>query len=84
MHDGHTHIHTANHGGADNISAKDELVALLKYMIGHNRSHTEELDKIIGKLGELGDASAVNYVKSAVDFYSNGNDALAKALAELN
>lgn len=84
MHDGHTHTHTHAHGGAEDVSKKDELVALLKYMISHNESHTTELDKLVAKASELGEDKASEMIKSAIESYTAGNEALAKAFDQLN
>lgn len=84
MHDGHTHTHNHTHGGAQGISPKDECTALLKYMIGHNKSHTNELEGLIAKLEQLGDTESARCVKSAMDSYQAGNKSLEKALFEIS
>lgn len=69
----HPHEHEHHHGGA---STEEEKLALLNYMLGHNRSHTEELHNLAhdleGKPGEL--------LHAAVEAYENGNEKLAEAL----
>lgn len=69
----HPHEHEHHHGGA---STEEEKLALLNYMLGHNRAHTEELHDLAhgleGAPGEL--------LHAAVEAYENGNEKLAEAL----
>lgn len=68
--DGHTHAHTHE---------DMETVALLKYMIDHNKHHADELYDIAGKL----DGTAKELVHSAVIDYETGTGKLEKALKAL-
>jgi len=69
MHEHHNHEENSAH-------SREEAVALLKYMIDHNRHHADELHEIAHSLG--GDAQAVIH-DACVDF-DIGNDKLCKAL----
>lgn len=57
-----------------------ETVALLKYMLDHNRQHAIELAEIAEKL----DNGAKEFVLSAVGDFERGNEKLMKALNEIN
>lgn len=64
------------HNHHHEISSHDELLALLKYMVSHNKSHTVELEKLSSKLNN-------ENLASAIEAYSKGNEYLEKALTEL-
>ena len=72
----HPHPHEHGHGGA---STQEEKLALLNYMLGHNRAHAEELHELAhgleGAPGEL--------LHAAVEAYERGNEKLAEALGLL-
>ena len=53
-----------------------EAVALLRYMIDHNKHHTDELYDLAGKL----DGDAKQLVHAAVIQYEQGTDKLEQAL----
>ena len=72
----HEHEHSHTHGLVEN---KDQIVALLDYMVKHNKSHEAELTKIIEKLGDLDKADAAELVESARKCFKEGNDLLLKA-----
>ena len=70
--DGHTHHHDHDH--------KDlEAVALLKYMLDHNKHHADELYDIANKL----DGTAKELVHAAVIDYETGTGMLEQALKAL-
>ena len=71
-HDGHTHTHTP----------MDELVALMKYMVGHNAAHAKELADLAVKLDEAGSHAAYHKVMDAVACFEKGNEMLAEVLQE--
>ena len=47
-HSAHSNEHSLNH------TPMDELVALMKYMTGHNAAHAKELADLANKLDEAG------------------------------
>lgn len=57
----------------------EEAIALLRYMVDHNKHHTDELYDVAGTL----DGEAKELVHAAVIQYEQGNDKLEKALAKL-
>ncbi len=76
---GHDHGHT--HGTAD--TPMEELVALVKYMVGHNTAHAEELAQLAQKLDDAGNHSAYRRIMDAVVNYDVGNATLAAVLEDL-
>ena len=93
-HDGHTHTHEHHHEHAhthehlhehghehDHTHAPmDELVALMKYMVGHNAAHAKELAELAVKLDEAGSHAAYHKVMDAVACFEKGNGMLAEVL----
>ena len=76
LHDGdtpHEHAHTPG----------EQLIALMKYMVGHNAAHTKELADLASQLEQTGQQGAVEKVKVAVSAFEQGNEKLAEALKEL-
>ena len=81
LHD-HDHPHTHDHSHAP-ASAKEELVALMKYMVGHNASHADELAALAEQLNTIGETKAYDLVMHAVHQFKHGNEHLAEVLEML-
>ena len=79
----HDHLHEA--GGDHNHShtPMDELLALMKYMVGHNASHARELAELASKLKDAAGEEAFHKVMAAVADFDKGNETLASVLKEL-
>lgn len=73
--DNHCHGHEHTHK-----CGEDELVALMKYMLNHNASHTKELSEIAEKLGEKNESEAYDFVKEAISDFEAANKKLSLAL----
>ena len=87
MHDDHTHIHEHEHThehcsccGEHKVQQEDENIALLKYMLEHNRHHGEDLHELHHSLEGAGKNEAAKLVAEALHFYDHGNEKLAEAL----
>ena len=93
----HDHIHaegaehTHSHGCAGSCGScqtqcehtpKEELMALMKYMVGHNAAHAKELAELAVKLDEAGSHAAYHKVMDAVACFEKGNEMLAEVLKE--
>lgn len=65
------------------IDPKAELIALMRYMIGHNTAHAQELVQLAEKLRGMNDAVACEQVLSAVADFEKGNMRLSTVLAAL-
>ena len=83
------HIHHDHVGGHHNPNPHhnhtpmDELLALRKYMTGHNAAHAKELADLADKLNEAGNPAAYRKVMQAVACFEQGNGMLAEVLKEL-
>lgn len=71
--------HSHNHADLPTHSG-DETVALLNYMIDHNKHHGEDLHEIYHALINSGKAEAAELVHSAMHEFDHGNEKLAEAL----
>ena len=62
----------------------DELLALMKYMVGHNASHARELADLAAQLRNAGNPVAYEQVMAAVSDFEKGNLRLSAVLASLD
>ena len=88
-HHDHDHGHCHDHGcqgGCGNCqhTPMEELVALMKYMVGHNASHAKELADLAAKLDQAGNHAAFEQVMAAVSDFEKGNMRLSLILASLD
>ena len=90
-HHDHDHHHDHCHEGCGHDCAgcasadpKAELIALMKYMVGHNAAHANELAQLAGKLRDMGENMAYDQVMQAVSDFEKGNMRLSTVLAALN
>ena len=75
----HTHDHEHPHEHHHEHPSAEETLALLTYMLGHNRHHAEELHELAhGVEGE-----AADLLHGAVADLGSSNEKLARALALL-
>lgn len=86
----HTHPHDhceqsscASCGGCGEHTPKEELMALMKYMVNHNTAHANELADLAKKLGDMGDKTAYEQVMLAVSDFEKGNLRLSTILAAM-
>lgn len=70
----HTHDH--DHPHHHDHTSREESLALLTYMLGHNRHHAEELHTLSHDL----EGEAAQLIHEAVLDFELGNDKLAEAL----
>ena len=88
-HNHHDHGHCHDHGcqgGCGNCqhTPMEELVALMKYMVGHNAAHAKELADLAAKLDQMGNHMAYEQVMAAVSDFEKGNMRLSVILASLD
>jgi len=62
----------------------EELVALMKYMVGHNAAHAQELAELAQQLEKAGSHMAFEQVMAAVSDFEKGNLRLSTVLASLD
>ena len=82
------HIHCGEHVncadcGHEHVSPKQELMALMKYMVGHNASHANELANLAKQLQDMGETTAYDQIMLAVSDFEKGNLRLSTVLAAL-
>ena len=90
---GHVHHHEHTHscdgqcGGCASQcehTPMEELVALMKYMVGHNASHAKELADLAAQLEKAGSHTAYEQVMAAVSDFEKGNMRLSVVLSSLD
>jgi len=72
----HDHEHQHDHEHHHDHASPEETLALLTYMLGHNRHHAQELHELAHTL----DGEAARLLHDAVADYEQGNEKLASAL----
>ena len=82
----HGHCHDHEHGCCGNCqhTPMEELLALMKYMVGHNAAHAKELADLAAKLDQAGNKLAYEQVMAAVSDFEKGNMRLSVVLAALD
>ena len=85
----HEHSHDCSHvcdGCATPCehTPMEELVALMKYMVGHNAAHARELADLAVQLDKAGDHTAYEQVMAAVSDFEKGNMRLSVVLTSLD
>lgn len=90
-HDHHDHDHAHGHShegcehtdcsGCSEADPKQQLTALLTYMLQHNQSHAAELDQMAEKIRQAGMEQAAEQIKKGVDEFQKGNMYLSLALS---
>lgn len=88
-HEHHDHSHDCDHDCHSCASQcehtpMDELLALMKYMVGHNAAHARELADLAVQLEKAGSHVAYEQVMAAVSDFEKGNLRLSTVLASLN
>ena len=76
---GHPHTHSHEHAhahGAAQAASPEETLALLDYMLSHNKHHTEELHGLAHQVS----ANAAQLLQEAVSEYEQCNAKLAEAV----
>ena len=78
---GHEHHHEGCGCGCGGHEQPDENVAILTYMLDHNRHHALELKEIAAHLREVGKDEAAAQIEKGVDDFEKGNMRLSIALS---
>lgn len=77
MSEAHEHHHAHEH--ADQASNKEEAIALLSYMVDHNKHHITE----IAEVKSLANEAACAKIDEAIGSLEKANKLLSEALEEL-
>ena len=89
----HGHEHDHDHecggscggcGGYCEHTPMEELLALMKYMVGHNAAHARELADLAIQLEKAGSHMAYEQVMAAVSDFEKGNMRLSMVLNSLD
>ena len=92
-HDHHDHHHDHDHactGSCKGCQSQcehtplEELMALMKYMVGHNAAHAKELADLAIQLEKAGSHMAYEQVMAAVSDFEKGNMRLSMVLSSLD
>ena len=90
-HDHHHHDHDHGCSGSCQGCASqcehtplEELMALMKYMVGHNAAHAKELADLANQLEKIGNRAAYEQVMTAVSDFEKGNMRLSMVLASMD
>ena len=87
-HHDHDHEHCTSECGSCGCQCEhtpmDELLALMKYMVGHNASHARELADLAKQFEIAGNHAAFEQVMAAVSDFEKGNMRLSMVLFSLN
>ena len=90
---GHEHTHSHDHQCGGSCSGcqsqcqhtpMEELMALMKYMVGHNAAHAKELADLAVQLEKAGSHTAYEQVMAAVSDFEKGNMRLSVVLSSLD
>jgi len=81
-HGDHTHSHDHVHG--DTVTPMEELLALMKFMVGHNDAHAQELAELADQLRASGRNRAYNQIMDAVTDFDMVNAKLDAVVKELS
>ena len=86
-HDHHDHDHCTSDCGSCGCKCEhtpmEELVALMKYMVGHNAAHAHELADLAKQFEIAGNHAAYEQVMAAVSDFEKGNMRLSVILNSL-
>ena len=87
-HHHHEHDHCTSNCGTCGCQCEhtpmDELLALMKYMVGHNAAHARELADLAKQFEIAGNHAAFEQVMAAVSDFEKGNMRLSVILNSLN
>ena len=78
----HEHEHSHEHSQVD-AAPMEELLALMKYMVGHNDAHAQELAELADQLRDSGKIRACQQIMDAVSNFDMVNAQLDAVLKEL-
>ncbi|WP_274941178.1 cobalt transporter [Chordicoccus furentiruminis] len=81
-HAAHGHEHEHHHGPEGDVTPKEEMIAMLRYMVGHNASHLKETAELAEKI-RGGNAAVYEEIQQAVSEFGKGNAILEDALRHL-
>ena len=78
----HDHDHEFVHLEIPTMAVKD--LALLEYMLDHNKQHAKELMDTSSRLKDEGFSNASDLIGEAVQFFNKANEKMEIAIAQIN
>ena len=84
-HNGIAHSHACSHGHdhGGEFTPMEELLALMKYMVGHNDAHAQEMASLAQQLKDMGKTRAYDKIMDAVADFDMLNAKFAAVLQDL-
>ena len=79
----HEHHHHHDHDHESGATPMEELVAMLRYMVGHNAAHIRELAELAEQLDTAGGHGQYEQVMHAVKEYEQANARLQGVLEKM-
>jgi len=77
----HTHDHNHSHDQSGSHAASPKDLAILKYMLDHNKDHALELSETGARLADAGLTHAADMISDAVRYFDHANDSLEIAVS---
>ena len=81
---GYTYAIDASRGDGDVSASALKDLAFLRYMLEHNKQHSQELAETGDRITAAGFARAADLIKVAVHYIDHANEDLEKAVALLS
>ena len=78
----HDHTHSHEHHHDASVTPREELLAMLKYMVGHNAAHVRETKELAEQVRHENPAAYDKIIRAVEDF-ERGNAMLDEALQDL-
>ena len=76
----HGHSHGHSHDADGKTGSADRDLALMRYMLEHNRQHAQELAETGGRIADAGLEQAAGFIQEAVHSFEHANSSLEKAI----
>ncbi len=67
----------------NNVNDLDELIALINYLVNHNKAHNNELRELALKLDAVKNKEAYDEILEAISIYDRANGKLEDALKKV-
>lgn len=67
----------------NNVNDLDELIALINYLVNHNKAHNDELRELALKLDAVKNKEAYDEILEAISIYDMANGKLEDALKKV-
>jgi len=77
----HDHGHTHDHTHEKKPASPSRDLALLTYMLDHNKQHARELKETGARLADSGNTRAAEMIDGAVHYFDHANEKLEEAVA---